>query len=71
MPDGDRRVDNMWNVQQNLASTDAGFNYTAAADIKVAPDAASGNRKVTVTIVPDRGKRTTRTLVYQVTEKRR
>ncbi len=60
-----------WDVRQNLAREDAGFNYTAAVHVQVAPDATPGVRELTVIITPERGETTTRVLTFQVTNKER
>jgi hypothetical protein len=44
-----------WDVEQDLSTNHAGFNFNMLLSIKVAPDAAPGEREVKVTITPASG----------------
>ena len=55
-----------WDVQQNLTTNDAGFYYNGIVTIEVANDAEPGEREVTITITPDHGTASTKTMKFQV-----
>ena len=58
-----------WDVQQNLTTKDAGFNYTGFATIEVAEDATPGEVEVAATIAPAKGTPTTANLKFRVVRK--
>jgi len=58
-----------WDVQQNLTTKDAGFNYSGLAAIEVAEDATPGEVEVAATITPTKGTPTTATLKFRVAGK--
>ncbi len=67
---GDLKVTpNSWDVQQNLTSKDAGFNYTGLATLEVAEDAPAGEVEVAAKITPAQGTPTTATLKFRVAKK--
>jgi hypothetical protein len=68
-PDGLTVAPTSWDVEQNLTTNDAGFNYSGSISIEVAADAAPGERDVIVTITPSQGAKSTTTLRFQVTKK--
>ena len=55
-----------WDVEQDLSTNDAGFNYTGLISIEVAAEAPPGEREVKVTIMPAEGVATTETLILRV-----
>src|SRR5262245_8326779 len=56
-----------WDLEQNLTTNDAGFNYSGLISVDVAADAAPGDREVKVIITPAQGPTSTSTLKLQVT----
>ena len=58
-----------WDVERNLTTNDAGFNYTGVLSIDVTPDAEPGDRDITVTITPAQGAISTTLLKLQVARK--
>jgi hypothetical protein len=58
-----------WDVQQNLTTKDAGFNYTGLAAIEVAEDPTPGEVDVAATITPAKGTPTTATLKFRAAGK--
>jgi len=56
-----------WDVEQNLTTNDAGFNYSGLISVDVAADAAPGDRELKVIITPAQGPTSTSTLKLQVT----
>jgi hypothetical protein len=55
-----------WEVERDLTTNEAGFNYTGLVSLEVAAGAAPGPRQVTVTITPVQGPASTATLVFHV-----
>ena len=68
-PDDLKVTPNSWDVQQNLTSKEAGFNYTGLATIEVAEDAPAGEVEVVAKITPAQGTPTTATLKFRVAKK--
>jgi len=58
-----------WDVQKDLTTDDAGFNYTGGVSIDVAAGATPGEQEVKVTIAPPVGAPSTATLKFQVAKK--
>ena len=56
-----------WDLEQNLTTNDAGFNYSGLISVDVAADAAPGDREVKVIITPAHGPTSTSKLKLQVT----
>ena len=55
-----------WEVERDLTTNDAGFNYAGLVSLAVAADAAPGQRQMPVTIIPAQGPASNATLMFHV-----